>query len=93
MHCMFGSDLIFSASGSIIKAKNSGDRGQLCLIPLMIWNVLENIPIVNTYAEGEEYNANIAFCIGSDSPNFSTTLLRYPQCTLSKVLSASNVIS
>lgn len=85
--------LIFSASGSMTKAKTNGDRGHPCLVPLVIQKFLENMPSVYTYAEGEEYSASIAFWIGPIRPNFSRTLVRYPQCTLLKAFSVSKVRS
>lgn len=45
---MSGCDPIFSANGSISRAKMSRDRGHPCLIPFVILTFLENISSVKT---------------------------------------------
>lgn len=89
MPFMSGCDCIFSAKGSIERANIKGDNGQPCLVPLVIWKLLENMPSVNTIADGLVYNANIAELMVPVIPNLDRTRFRYPQWILPKAFSAS----
>lgn len=47
--------LMHSAKGSMRRVKIIGQRGHPCLVPLVIWMVLDIIPEVRTTIEREEY--------------------------------------
>lgn len=81
--------LMGSARGSMARSKIIGDRGQPCLLPLVIWNVDEIISATYTLAEGVVYRAMMAEIILSENPNLVKTACRYPQWTLSNAFSAS----
>lgn len=51
---MLGWNLMFSANGSIRILKMNGDKGNPCLIPLVMCIGLELITEVRTIAYGEE---------------------------------------
>lgn len=48
-----------SAKGSIMRLKISSDKGHPCWVLLVIWNGLDSISEVYTWAAGFEYNANM----------------------------------
>lgn len=86
---MSGWDLILFASGSMRSVKIIGDGGHPCLVPFIIGIGLEVIPEVSMVAEGVEYRDRIALCNHPPMPNMSSTVLRYPQWTLSNAFFVS----
>ncbi|MEE6522678.1 hypothetical protein FKM82_021287 [Ascaphus truei] len=72
-------------------AKRSGERGQPCLIPLLIKKGSEANLWWVTLADGSEYRANIAFVNFSPRPNAPSLASKYGQSFLSKAFSASRL--
>lgn len=68
---------IVPARGSIRRAKIYGERGQPCLVPLVMGKEWEKKPEVKTVVEGEVYSEVIASKIGTVNPNLYNTLHRY----------------
>lgn len=82
--------LMSSARSSMERANMSGDKGHPRLVPLVMENVLEKKPDVNTEAEGEVYNELITTKIGPEKTNLSKIFCIYYQWTRSKAFSVSN---
>lgn len=51
---------IDSAEGSITMAKIRGDKGQFCLMSLVMEKGSDNMPLASTLADGVVYSALIA---------------------------------
>lgn len=69
--------------------KIGGDRGQPCLVPLVIVKEKQRNLEVYTLAEGAVYSEVIALNIEPPNPNFKRTWERYVQLTLLMAFSAT----